>query len=332
MMLRRAFVPAASALVFAFLTTPSLPQRSCQGFLPPNDMKIPVNSKDAKGITQAQFDQVMDSAQAIYGPVVEARGGVLEINRRWDDPTVNASAQRIGNRYILNMYGGLARHEVVTQDGFALVVCHELGHHIGGFPKMKYSGWATNEGQSDYFANLKCLRRVFADSASLSFTRAAGSDPVAEKACAQSFNGSERAACMRGAMAGKSVSALFKTLHNESKDPLFDTPDPNVVPQTSDSHPATQCRLDTYFQGSLCAKPVSEDVSDKNPAPGTCTRSQGFSAGLRPLCWYKPPASEPSLTPAEIARFGAPASQARESLSKSGAFSRLGGSAVWRGL
>lgn len=265
----------------------------CEGFLPENDWKIPVGDVSAKGISQEQFNQVLDRVQEIYAPIVKAKGGTLQINRLWDNPTVNASAQRQGSTYIINMYGGLARHQAITQDGFALVACHEMGHHLGGFPK--YSGWsgtwASNEGQSDYFANLKCLRLVFADSGSADFTRADIKDAFAQKACAKSHaNEADAAACLRGSLGGMSVSVLFKELRREPNMPSFATPDPKVVATTDDRHPGTQCRLDTYFQGSVCAKPVAEGVDDTNAVPGTCTASGGFSVGLRPLCWYKPAA------------------------------------------
>lgn len=134
---------------------------ACDGFLPPNDLRIPVGSLEANGISEAQFNQVLDQVQALYGPIIAARGGRLVINRLWSDSTVNASAERNGGQRIINMYGGLARHDAITQDGLALVACHELGHHLGGAPKFgifERLDWASNEGQSDYFANLKCLR------------------------------------------------------------------------------------------------------------------------------------------------------------------------------
>jgi hypothetical protein len=60
------------------------------------------------------------------------------------------------------VYGGLARHGEITPDGFALVLCHEIGHHLGGVPRYSgANGWASNEGQSDYFAATKCLRRAW---------------------------------------------------------------------------------------------------------------------------------------------------------------------------
>jgi len=290
---------AASALLLGAAVIPASASK-CDGFLPPNDLSIPVDSPMAKGIVEAQFNTVLNTIEKIYKPIVAARGGVLQINRRWTDATVNASAQQSGKTYILNMYGGLARHETVTMDGFALVACHELGHHLGGAPKTGgWNPWASNEGQSDYYANLKCLRTVFADSSSKNFTHLSEGDEVAMKGCEAAFSSTEdQAICFRAAMAGKSVAYLFKALRNETVTPRFDTPDPKVVTTMMTVHPPTQCRMDTYLQGSLCTQPVSSELSNTNPAAGTCTRSAGFPGGYRPLCWYKPANASELLPPA----------------------------------
>ncbi|MBI4062000.1 MAG: hypothetical protein HY403_11295 [Elusimicrobia bacterium] len=272
------------------------------GFLPENNLKIPVGSMEAKGITEKQFNQVMDRIEAIYKPEIAARGGRLVLKRLWSNPTVNASAQRSGKDYILNMYGGLARHESITQDGMALVACHEMGHHIGGAPKYGGMDWASNEGQADYFANLKCLRRVFSTPEATSFTRPTGDDPGPRAACEKSFSSeTDRALCVRGAMAGMSVTTLFRVLRRETALPRFDTPDPKVVAAMYDSHPETQCRLDTYFMGSVCGRAVGDQVDERDPMKGTCTRAGGQTSGLRPLCWYKPPVGEPAA-PAFVSR------------------------------
>jgi len=294
------------SMVVAALSVVPRTAELCDGFLPQNNMKIPIGSYEAKGISQQQFNEVMDRMEAIYGPEIKARGGTLVLKRLWDNGTVNASAQRSGNNYILNMYGGLARHESITQDGMALVVCHEMGHHIGGAPK--YGGgndWASNEGQSDYFANMKCLRRMFSGEGA-SFTRPKGDDAGPRAACAASFKSeSDRAVCVRGSMAGMSVTTLFRVLRGETVLPRFDTPDPAVVSRMYDAHPGTQCRLDTYFAGSVCARAVSDEVDGTNPATGTCTPAGGQTSGFRPLCWYKPgvdgipPATEPAIAQRE---------------------------------
>ncbi|MCB0365580.1 MAG: hypothetical protein H6624_04105 [Bdellovibrionaceae bacterium] len=253
-------------------------------------MNIPVGAT-AGGLTEAEFNDVLDAVQQVYGPIISAKGGNLMIRRLWSDGTVNASAMRSGRNYVVNMYGGLARHQEITKDGFALVACHETGHHIGGTPKAGgwFNTWASNEGQSDYFAVLKCLRRVFTPEENLEYVEKNTIDPFLAGECAQKFPGEEATAlCIRTSMAGMSTALLFKDLRKESADPGFDSPDPNQVNQTDDNHPGTQCRLDTYFQGSLCTADVNDDVHDSDPRQGTCTRTAGFLAGLRPRCWYKP--------------------------------------------
>ena len=287
-------LPLVAAVLLSLVAAAPRPVAR-ESFLPPNNLKIPVSTMGNKGITRDQYDAVMDRMQALYGPIVAARGGTLVINRLWDDETVNASAERQGNNYVINMYGGLARHPAITQDGMALVACHEMGHHLGGAPKYGGMDWASNEGEADYFANSKCLHRVFADSNSKSFTRMASDDEIAAKACAASFKTSgERAICTRSAAAGMSVTQLFRALRQQDAQPHYDTPDPKQVTEMFDAHPETQCRLDTYYQASLCSAPFTQDIGETDPAVGACTRSQGYKSGMRPQCWYLPPANEPT--------------------------------------
>lgn len=295
-MLKKMALPLA-VLVFASLlaASPAAPKYR-ESFLPPNNLKHRIGARDSGGITEAQFNAVMDRMQALYGPIVAAHGATLVINRLWTDDTVNASAQQEGGNWVLNMYGGLARDKSITQDGMALVACHEMGHHLGGAPRYGGTDWAANEGEADYFANAKCLHRFFGDAATASFTKPTtiASDDVAlaKAACAKSYKGAkDQALCVRSAEAGMSVTALLGSLGGEPAS-HFDTPDPAVVAATNDEHPAAQCRLDTYFQGSLCSKSYTVDMSNTDPAVGGCVLSQGYTSGMRPFCWYKPAANE----------------------------------------
>ncbi len=278
-----------SIVVVAFVAYSGVPSSKvlCEGFLPENNLKIPVG-KSAKGISEAEFNEVLDKIEELYTPIVAQKGGNLRVRRLWSNDTVNASAQQWGSTWIINMYGGLARHEAITQDGFALVACHEMGHHLAGVPRSR--AWASNEGQSDYFSTLKCLRKVFKGAGG--FSRPASAGDFAKKLCAEKYEaGAGRVLCERNAAAGMSVSSLFQIGRGEDNPPAFNTPDPKVVDSTYDRHPATQCRLDTYFSGGLCPKAVSDEVGN-DPSAGTCTRAEGFTWAARPLCWYKPPASE----------------------------------------
>ncbi len=309
---------AAAALLSPAPAAPRPAHR--ESFLPANDLKHRIGALDSGGVTEAEFNAVMDRLQALYGPVVAARGKTLVINRLWTDDTVNASAEQEDGKWIVNMYGGLARDKAITQDGLALVACHEMGHHLGGAPKWGDSAWASNEGEADYFANAKCLHRFFGDETTVSFTRprlASSNDlALAAAACAKSYSSArEQAVCARSAAAGQSVTALFTEVGGGAPS-HFDTPDASVVSRTNDDHPASQCRLDTYYQASLCPKDFRIDLSDTDTAAGACVLSQGYTVGMRPLCWYKPADSE-------LARPGAAASAALEKQSRAAASETL---------
>lgn len=261
-------------------------------FLPENKLRIPVGLKGAGGLSEGQFNTVIDKVETIYAPVFSRMGGKMKINRKWTDETVNASAERSGTTWTLNMYGGLARHNTITEEGFSLVLCHEIGHHIGGAPKIanvfQSEKWATNEGQADYWATLKCLRAVFLNDNNRMIAKKLNAPATLNTACAKAHpNKDDEAICIRAGMAGASVAGLFAVLSNGPA-PKFDTPDSKVVTRTNDSHPAYQCRLDTFFQGALCEIAFTEDVSQNEEVKGTCHGSTGQTVGLRPRCWFKP--------------------------------------------
>ncbi len=277
-----------------FLFSFSLIALSCidgEGLVPPNDLYIPPYSKDHKSkIDEAKFNKIIDDIDSIYKPLMQERHNLdLRIAKRWSDGTVNASAMQMGRTAHVNMFGGLARHHAVTPDGFALVVCHEIGHHIGGLPKVQrlfITMWASNEGQSDYFATSKCMRRYVEqfpiDHSTLEV------DPFASEMCSKAFlTKNDIQSCERIAMAGQSLANLFASLRKIQR-PRFETPSTNQVMRTDHSHPAAQCRLDTYFQGALCEQDYDVDMSESNTIDGSCTRRQGHDIGFRPRCWFRP--------------------------------------------
>jgi hypothetical protein len=260
-----------------------------EGFVPENNLNISVTDKEAAGITEKQFNTVIDQVEAVYSPIVAEYGGKLQVVRKWADGTVNAYAEQAGDIWKVSMFGGLARHKTITPDGFALVVCHELGHHIGGAPRYAGEDWASNEGQSDYFATTKCLRRIWQSEDNAAAVRSLSVPKYLSDSCTKNWPDEiDKNICIRGAMAGDSVAKLFAALSWQMKPAKFETPDPKQVTSTSDSHPATQCRLDTYFQGALCEKSFNEEIGQKDEVAGACHGSSGHTLGLRPRCWFKP--------------------------------------------
>lgn len=259
--------------------------------LPPNNLAIPIGQKN-EGLSEEQYNEVVDKVEAVYRPILEKMGKKLTINRLWENPRVNAGTTKKGNEIIINLYGGYPRHSLATTDGYALVICHELGHHLGGTPRKIFDsglvGWPSTEGQADYFATLKCLRKIFRHDDNVSMTSKLDVPKLVQEKCTLPFPEEwERAMCMRTTMAGIAVSGISADIRNTSL-PSVNTPDETVVDQTFDDHPLPQCRLDTYFQGSICEVSSYRSLSDKDEAEGTCHPKNGQAEGLRPLCWFKP--------------------------------------------
>jgi subtilisin-like proprotein convertase family protein len=270
--------------------------------LPPNDWHKYDRLTVQANMTQDEFNQLIDQVLDLYEPVINAHGAELVRNKLWEDPTVNASASQEPSRWIVNMYGGLARRPEVTPDGFVLVVCHELGHHLGGFP-LKGERWAATEGQADYFATQACARALwqnqFTDNASFRLSV----HPEAQAQCDSVWNEvAEQDLCYRISAASQSLANLLAAIGGSSSMPDFSTPDAAQVERTYEAHPAAQCRLDTYMNGATCV-----DQFDANFIPGkshpegqsstaaelqaanhSCMQAKGQVTGLRSRCWFKP--------------------------------------------
>ncbi|NRA63839.1 MAG: hypothetical protein HRU19_05115 [Pseudobacteriovorax sp.] len=267
--------------------------------LPPNNLHLQ-DTVLAANMTEEEFNEIITQAEEIYKPVIEGTHGArLRFNRLWTNSTVNASASQSFGAWTVNMYGGLARRPEVTPDGFALVVCHELGHHLAGFPFS--SRWAANEGQSDYYATLTCARELWRDDIERNAEFRETIDEFPKALCDEVWEDiDDQNLCYRSMEGGKSLADLLSALRNQTVS--FETPDTNTVSRTQNSHPQGQCRLDTYMAGALCKAEWDIDVipgkdlgSRRNSAQAeeaageySCLQQIAeLEEGVRPLCWFK---------------------------------------------
>jgi len=268
------------------------------GFLPENSLSFPVGL-NAQGISARDFQEAQDELARIWVPRARAQGGNLRFVSSWESSTVNAYAQRFGHEdewgeelppfddWRVVFLGGMARPPEITRDGFSLIVCHELGHHFGGFPRLSgETAWASIEGQADYFATSKCLRELWVDEDNQKLQSKEIPETLRQSCLVQWKSEKEYFLCLRVGLAGLSVGRLFADIAPFTKPPKFETPDPKVVGRTMNTHPKAQRRLDTYLQGALCEILHDSPFGD-DEYTGACHKRNGQTLGIRPACWFK---------------------------------------------
>lgn len=196
---------------------------------PRNDLSFPVDSPRASKVSKSSVDTAIKLIRDAYSAEAKKRlGCTLKIVNAWKSPEVNAYASRDGNVCYVEFLGGFARHPKMTYAAVMNVLCHEVGHHLGGQPIYDDTDWASCEGQSDYWAQ-SCMKRILGSTAALA----------------------------AGLVLGEVIAGF-----NGEPVPRYETPDRSRAYDLFCSHPAAQCRVDTYFAGIHNLK--------------------------RPVCWYNP--------------------------------------------
>jgi hypothetical protein len=258
---------------------------ACTGALPPNLLYLPPTLKSDVGLTEAQFNASIDKVFAVYGPELVRAGFNVTVVKNWESPLANAFSTMTGE---LTFHGGLARMSTITAEALMVIACHEVGHLLGGAPRLVWQtlpaiGFApSSEGQSDYFATLKCMRKVLQHEDNVSFLKGKQIPETVAEECSEMENPE---LCQRSSLAALDLGYLFANLKGESIS--FETPDPYQVSRTILSYAGTQCRLDTFFQGAICTVSENEDIPlVGDETTGVCHPRLDFTKGNRPACWY----------------------------------------------
>jgi hypothetical protein len=263
--------------------------------LPPNDLHLEdsIFGFAEGGLTQVQFDGVIDHILSKYEPIAQRKGATITVNRLWDDPTVNAGALREGTSWQVWMFGGLARRPEVTPDAFAIVMCHELGHLVAGFPHYFMTDMAV-EGQSDYFATMSCVDLIWGEQLEENAKFRKDVKPEVKAECDAAFKEvDEQNLCYRTVTGSLALGDLMAYLQSQ-RDGVevavnMAQHDPSEVEATFEGHPKAQCRLDTYIAGALCNKKYNIDVvPTKDDHVNYHCAVERQESYVRPRCWFKP--------------------------------------------
>lgn len=243
---------------------------------------------DPQPVISSELGQaIREHLVEIYSHELGLRGSALKIFETENMQFAAYAARGFSGEYNVEIYKGVRYHHLMTPDAYALIACHEIGHHLGGFPQKRGSYWAAVEGQADYYANLKCLRRYLKDGPPKSSAPPAYAMELVDQ-CHRSYKeGKEVTVCLRALQAARELGAVLGDLDGGSSPPDLASEDRSQAVETMDSYPSPQCRVDTLRAGALCPASQAEPLSSTDPRPGACTREY-FPEWSRPNCWYFP--------------------------------------------
>lgn len=238
-------------------------------------------------VTEQNFWDIIKTVYDIYKPVFDGlktdTGETVSwwFESDWNSHTVNIYSKKEKvppynwNRWTIQVHGALARRVQMTKEGFALALCHEIGHQIGGYKFMDYLPKSC-EGQADYYATHVCARKVFAKWSNADLKKT----PLMIELCDKNFDTkAERDVCLYSIAGSQSLSEVMYVANQQTRTPEIDSPDNFKAKLTYQLHTPAQCRLDTFIAGILCDKtwddkriPVEKNAVCRN----------------RPSCWYAP--------------------------------------------
>lgn len=130
---------------------------------------------------------------------------------------INAEITKTPSGPVITVLGGLLNHPRMNQNVLSLLLCHELGHYLGGPPLKSRNGWSSTEGQADYYSGLKCAREFL----------------------------SSEEEFLKSAL---TLTSIYAEVTREPW-PQLDQCDTSVVQRTFYGYPKVQCRLDTIIAG-----------------------------------------------------------------------------------
>lgn len=228
--------------------------------------QVLVSDKTTSTVTKESFEFIPHLIVNLMNPSVR-------VKTDWEKPYFTAwAALEEDKSFQVSFWGGLARIPGMSDEGHALVACHELGHIMGGTPKIKIKEflWSSAEGQSDYFATGVCLKKYFAMKNRMEKFKEPSVSPTGWTLCRTTYDSlSDFQICLQVQKGIESFAKLLTHLTWYENTYSIETPSPVAVKETLfDSYPEPQCRIDTLLQGSLC--PLEQ-----------------YPCSNRPACWFK---------------------------------------------
>ncbi len=197
-----------NALVLIFLLVTTGSQAACLPDSAPTSDKILLDVRDIEDAA-SHFESVVKT--------ILPSGNDLIVRLEPNSERTNAEITKAGTEFSLTVWGGMLGHPTMDRGTFLLLLCHELGHALGGPPLKSKTGWSSTEGQADYFSGAGCFHLF---------------DPEEDIFLKSALN----------------LTTIYAGVTREPV-PHLNSCDDTQVLRTNFGYPAVQCRLDSLIAG-----------------------------------------------------------------------------------
>ncbi len=242
--------------------------------------------------------QILQEFERLYRSQTVALGFKFVLNIDEVSASESADAQRDTREGRVTVTRRLLQNPRMSDDGLRTILCHEIGHILGGAPRRnvppEWDGptapdglsFMSSEGQADYYATLVCFRQLVRGQnhkAVLTALGAGDTDSLLADKCDRAHgNKTEDALICRRAVRG-----AFNMLQMIKTFPIAIGAESGFIAgmTITDAYPDRQCRLDTFMAGALCRTefvPTSASFDFDVASVNTCASD----LAQRPKCWY----------------------------------------------
>jgi len=236
-----------------------------------------------------------------FAPLAATHGARLftELDYTATSPGAMATRSYDHKKWFIKIWGGIPKFPSATGDTYTLILCHELGHHLGGYPFYSHDAneWAAAEGQADYWATQACAKRLWRDEINVNTTFSG----VKNTGCETLFVEENEVNLCKRIYRAVDINAELEGKTSKGGLPSIQRRDTSVVRELLVSHPKAQCRVDSMLMGLRCPRefdfsyipgrgnPLGQNtLSSENQARmSSCFTADGYTHGTRPLCWFK---------------------------------------------
>ncbi len=237
--------------------------------------QILVTDPTTSTVTEESFKSIPTIIHSLNQANYHKENISVSLNLKWDVPYFSAWVKdEAPRKYSMNFWGGIARIPGMNDNAHALTACHEVGHLLGGEPRLTIPSflWATSEGQSDYYATSVCLKSYFDLLEKMGKLEEPQVDQKLYTRCLTNYDETRDFLICLNIMEGiEGFSHLLHHLDSKKTKLDFNKKSAKVKATILNSYPEPQCRIETLIAGNFCS-----------PEEYPCLGKEN----ARPQCWF----------------------------------------------